>query len=398
MPRLPRTGCLELRRILLTGATGLIGGAVLHQALSHDDGTEWVCLVRCTSIEHGRERVAERLSRFTDPFTAYRLARKVEIVPGDFTNADIDMDPRLDAITHVLHLAADTSWWGAERVRRTNHDGTLALARRARSMGGLQRFLHVGTAMICGADAPALVNEADYPDRGARHLVAYTESKAAAETSLAEHFPDLPIVVARPSIVVGHSTLGAGPSSSILWMVRAADRLRMLPCDLRSAIDIVPADWVAQTLISLLLKPELQHRLYHVSAGTPGRTCWADLIAAFESADPTDGKREFARIDLADRATLRARFAQVFGLDGPLKQAMLRATRAYYGFCSLDLTFSNERLLAEGFAAPPSLAAYLQTCLSNSGEIVDQFADDMEMFAAAAPDEAAVPLQLTATA
>jgi nucleoside-diphosphate-sugar epimerase len=385
-----------LKRVLLTGATGLIGGAVLHQALSRDDGAEWVCLVRCVGVEQGRQRVAARLARFTDPFTAQRLARKVEIVPGDFTRADIDMDPRLDGVTHILHLAADTSWWGEERVSRTNHDGTLALARRARAMAGLQRFLHVGTAMICGANAPHHVEEAAYPSAEARHLVAYTVSKAAAETSLAEHFSDLPIVVARPSIVVGHSTLGAAPSSSILWVVRAADRLRMLPCAPESSVDIVPSDWVAETLHGLLFKPDLAHRLYHVSGGTSGSASWRDLIAAFEAAEPTDGVRAFTRFDLADRATLRARFAEVFGLDGSMKQAMLRATRAYYAFCALDLSFDNTRLLAEGFAPPPPLPAYLGTCLANSAEIVEQFADDLEMFTA--PALSAPPVTLTAIA
>nr|WP_276082175.1 SDR family oxidoreductase [Methylobacterium sp. GC_Met_2] len=383
-------------RILLTGATGLIGGAVLHHALGRDDDTTWVCLVRCAGVEQGRQRVAARLERFTDPFTAQRLARKIEIVPGDFTNADLDMDPRLDGCTHILHLAADTSWWGGERVFRTNHDGTLALARRAQSMPGLQRFLHVGTAMICGADAPSLVEETAYPAADARHIVGYTESKAATETSLSEQFPDLPIIVARPSIVVGHSTLGAAPSSSILWVLRAADALRMLPCSPESCVDIVPADWVAETLAGLLMKPDLKHRLYHLSSGATGRTRWSDVIAAFEKAEPTDGIRAFRQFDLdRDRAHLRKRFAEVFGLKEASTRAMLLATRAYYAFCALDLSFANERLIAEGFAQAPSIATYLQVCLANSAPIVEQFVDDIEMFAPApvtTPSPAELPL------
>ncbi|MCJ2127173.1 SDR family oxidoreductase [Methylobacterium sp. J-077] len=387
-------------RILLTGATGLIGGAVLHQALGRDDDVTWVCLVRCTSVEQGRQRVAARLERFSDPFTAQRLARKIEIVPGDFTRADSDMDPRLDACTHILHLAADTSWWGGERVFRTNHDGTLALARRARAMPGLKRFVHVGTAMICGADAPSLVEETAFPATAARHIVGYTESKAATETSLAEQFPDLPIVIARPSIVVGHSTLGAAPSSSILWVLRAADALRMLPCSPDSCVDIVPADWVAETLVGLLTKPDLKHDLYHLSAGAAGRTRWADVITTFEKADPSDGVRSFRQFDLdRDHTLLRKRFSEVFGLDDASKRAMLRATRAYYAFCALDLTFANDRLVEEGFERAPSLASYLPVCLANSAEIVEQFVDDIEMFAPVPAAPVSSPdLPLAATA
>ena len=279
-----------MARILLTGATGFLGGAVLHQALSRRDGAEWVCLVRCADVEQGHQRIAARLSRFTDVFTAHRIARTVTVVPGDFTRADAEADPRLDDVTHILHLAADTSYRGEERVFRTNRDGTLALARRARMMPRLQRVLHVGTAMSCGADAPSLVRET-LPQAEDRHLVAYTASKAAAETALAAEFADLPLVVARPSIVVGHSTLGAAPSSSILWLVRAADRLRLLPTETRTGIDIVPVDWAAAALLALLEKPALAHDLYHVSAGEESLTRWPDLFRAFEAADPEGGPR-----------------------------------------------------------------------------------------------------------
>jgi hypothetical protein len=169
-------------------------------------------------------------------------------------------------------------------------------------------------------------------------------------------------------------------------VLRAADALRMLPCAPESHVDVVPADWVAEMLVGLLTKPTLRHDLYHLSAGMSGRTTWAEVIAAFEAAEPSDGVRAFRPFDLAaDRTVLRRRFAEVFGLDGPLKQAMLRAVRAYYAFCALDVTFANDRLLAEGFAPAPRLPAYLPVCLANAATIVEQFADDIEMFAVPPP-------------
>ena len=165
-------------------------------------------------------------------------------------------------------------------------------------------------------------------------------------------------------------------------MLRAADALRLLPCSPDSCVDIVPADWVAETLLALLAKPVLAHTLYHVSAGAAGRTRWADVIATFEAAEPSDGVRAFRQFDLErDRSLLRNRFAEVFGLGNASRRAMLRATRAYYAFCALDLTFASDRLHDEGFARAPSLASYLPVCLANSASIVEQFVDDMEMFA-----------------
>ncbi|WP_245259297.1 SDR family oxidoreductase [Methylobacterium sp. 77] len=372
-----------MSRILLTGATGLIGGAVLHRALAAKTGTEWVCLVRASDAEAGRQRIAARLGRFTSALNAQRLAQRVEIVAGDFTKADQIGDPRLDSVTQVLHLAADTSWWAQEKVHRTNHDGTLSLARRASRMKNLTRFLHVSTAMICGGNPPAIMDETRYPDAEARHLVHYSASKAAAETSLAARFADLPVVVARPSIVLGHSTLGARPGSSILWVIRACDRLRLVAGDRDGTVDIVPIDWVANTLVEMLERPDLAHRIYHLSAGLKSRTRWSDLGRTLDLVDPADSPRHYDEFAASDRATLQARFAAVFGMDEAIKIAMFRALQAYYRFCELNVTFDNTRLLSEGFAAPPSLPHYIGRCVETSGDIIDQFREDFGNLASA---------------
>src|SRR5262249_36957826 len=90
-----------------------------------------------------------------------------------------------------------------------------------RRAAALRRFLHVGTAYICGAPAPALVREDDFPRSGVRHLVEYTASKAECEMLLENTAPELPLVVARPSSVVGHTRLGCGPSARLLWSFRS---------------------------------------------------------------------------------------------------------------------------------------------------------------------------------
>ncbi|GJD40757.1 SDR family oxidoreductase [Methylobacterium bullatum] len=370
-----------MSRILLTGATGLIGGAVLHRALAMKTDTEWVCLVRASDEEAGRQRIAARLGRFTNALNAQRLAQRVEIVAGDFTHADTIADPRLDAVTQVLHLAADTSWWAQEKVHRTNHDGTLALARRAARMPRLDRFLHVSTAMICGGQPPATVDETRYPDAEAIHLVPYSASKAAAEMSLASHFADLPLVVVRPSIVLGHTTLGARPGSSILWVIRACDRLRLVAGSRDGTVDIVPTDWVADTLVEMLARPALAHRTYHLSAGMLSRTRWSELGRTLDRVDPAESPRHYEEFSARDRATLHRRFTEVFGMDEAIKVAMFRALQAYYRFCELDVTFDNTRLLAEGFAPPPALSEYIGRCIETSGEIVDQFREDFGQFA-----------------
>ena len=100
-----------------------------------------------------------------------------------------------------------------------------------------------------------MVHEDDFPSEHAAHLVAYTRSKAEAERQLAEHFADLPLVIARPSIVVGHTELGCKPSGSIFWVLRAVEAVRFITWDLENRIDVVPVDWAASALRHLLFAP-----------------------------------------------------------------------------------------------------------------------------------------------
>ncbi|WP_204272643.1 SDR family oxidoreductase, partial [Enterobacter hormaechei] len=76
-------------------------------------------------------------------------------------------------------------------------------------------------------------------------------------------FPELPLVVVRPSIVVGHSELGCAPSGSIFWMLRMVALLETFSCRLGDRIDILPVDDCAEAIVRLALKPMLAHDLYH---------------------------------------------------------------------------------------------------------------------------------------
>jgi len=65
---------------------------------------------------------------------------------------------------------------------------------------------------------------------------------------LRDEVPGLPLIVARPSIVVGHSLYGRGVSSSIFWVFRMARLLEKFTCDLDQHIDVVPVDYCAKAL------------------------------------------------------------------------------------------------------------------------------------------------------
>ncbi|MFL7906045.1 SDR family oxidoreductase, partial [Azospirillum argentinense] len=170
--------------VLLTGATGFIGGATLAHGLSHDSDGRCICLVRGKGEPQARTRLVENLTRFIGADAARAAIQRVEIVVGDITDPASLEDRRLDAVTHLLHLAADTSFRAQEHCQLVNVEGTRALAARARRMPHLHRFLYSGTAMICGRNPPPVVQESDAPADATQHLVPYTRTKVAAEAML----------------------------------------------------------------------------------------------------------------------------------------------------------------------------------------------------------------------
>jgi nucleoside-diphosphate-sugar epimerase len=387
----------EGRTVLLTGATGFLGGALLAQGLECGYAERWICVARGGSTQQARARVLGNLARYLPGGLPADAERRIEIVAGDITDSGTFRNGRIDGVTHVFHLAADTSYRSKVVNRLVNVTGTQNVADFARTQPHLRRFVYAGTAMICGRNSRPVVREDEFPSDLAEHVVHYTQTKADAETILRSAYGDLPTLVVRPSIVAGHSRLGARPSASIYWMFRAGDRLRVVSGDPDGGIDVVPVDWVADTILELARRDTLAADTYHLSAGLRNRTTWRALAAAFEAVEPTDGRRDYDRIATGDWRRLRQRFDAVFGLDAPIKIAMLRAMRAYYEFSALDVAFCNRRLLAEGIAPPPALPDYLATCLGSMPgmSIEAQFADDLGMFEAGGTAEELRAVALT---
>ncbi|MDB4989190.1 MAG: hypothetical protein JWN04_4368 [Myxococcaceae bacterium] len=366
------------RRVLLTGATGFLGGAFLAVNRPQDVDIEWVLPSRGADQADAERRVAKRLARFLPETEVASVLARSEIFLADLTRPASYSDPRLDDVTHVIHLAANTSFIASKGVWEANLEGTRTLAERMRRVPSLKRFLYVGTAMICGDNPAHVVHEDESPSPHVEHLVPYTASKAAAETMLRSDFADLPVVVARPSIVIGDSKLGCGPSGSIFWVVRALERVRLISGEADAGVDVVPADYVARALDHLLFAPHLAHRTYHVSAGAESRTPIRELARRFAElkGEPYDAA-SYEVIHAEELPKHRMRLTEAFG-PGHGRRMQI-ALGLYLKFCELDVVFDNARLRAEGLPASVSLLDYLRECLEQPAgmDIIAQADDEV---------------------
>jgi len=354
---MPGTGKATL---LLTGATGFLGGAIAAALLDSPRWRELLILIRAADAAEGRTRLAQCMQRFALDAALVERIGDHQILCGDLCGAaQFADDPRLAAITEVVNCAAFASFSNHPQILRTNVEGTVGFARVIASRARLRRFIQVGTAMSCGADAPKLVLESYQPPADALQLVPYTASKLEGERQLRE-IPGLPLVIARPSIIVGHTRLGCRASASIFWVFRMARALRCFPCPADSRIDLVPVDYAAQAILRLLAAPQLAHQLYHISAGAQASCSYREIDAAIAMALGEAPTHDYRQLGYDVIRQEQERFDELFGPC--LKPVMLRAIQLYGAFGSLGLLFDNARLLAEGVAAPPRFASYAGLC------------------------------------
>ncbi|WP_194790441.1 cationic peptide resistance protein CprA [Pseudomonas sp. UFMG81] len=356
--------------ILLTGATGFLGGSVAAQLIADGQGPALTFLVRADTPWQGLDRLRGNLRQHGVSQADCLALDEAQIICGDLLDTAwlAHETPRLLQFDRVINCAAVASFSKNPTIWPVNVEGTFAFAKVLSHSARLKRFLHVGTAMCCGPQRQSPISESwEFPE-AEQQLVDYTASKAEIERRLRDELPSLPLVVARPSIVVGHSRLGCQASGSIFWVFRMGFALESFTCGLDEQIDVVPVDYCAAALIGLARKPTLNHDLYHISAGHGSACTFAEIDQAFALANGAEpvGER-YRKVDVDDLKSLAGSFETRIGPANP--RLVLRALRLYSGFADLNYLFDNSRLLAEGIAMPPRFTDYLDVCVKSSNDV-----------------------------
>ncbi len=263
--------------ILLTGATGFLGMETLARLIDRGE-RQIIALVRADDHDQARRRVAGVLAGLYD--APESVAGRVEAMPGDLLQPGLGLAPddrrRLaETVDRIIHCAASISFdLPLQSARAINVNGVarmIELARGCAALGSLRRFVHVSTAYVSGRHAGSF-GETDL-DVAQAFRNTYERSKHEAE-HVVRAAEDVPSVIARPSIVVGHRASGWTPAFNVIyWPMRAAERgiLREIPADPESIVDFVPVDYVAQGLIALIDAHEARGT-YHLVAGARALT------------------------------------------------------------------------------------------------------------------------------
>lgn len=361
-------------KVFLTGATGFLGGE-LAVALSKLDCVERIfCLVRSKCDEDAAARLKQVFALHGD----YYNHEKVVPVRGDLADAELAAQlARQDVLSDVnllVHSAANTSFLQQKypAISETNVNGTRRIINWASRLRSLETFAYVGTATIAGACEDVIgrtVHEDESPNPSAKHLVGYTRSKMFAEMAVRAAIAPDKLVVFRPSILLGDSRGIVPRSFDIAWIIVAVRHLRMFFGNPDAACDIIPVDYAARAIVSLLMNRR-RHTTYHVSAGSVATTC-RQIGKAIDYTDPGPDvifcPREHLQLIkkwLRTGEQLSSEFHQYsehlkhisLGIGTRNARMLLAGLEAYWQFIDLDQRFDNSRMLSDAEIGLPEPA------------------------------------------
>lgn len=218
-------------RVLITGASGFLGSAVLRRVLEY--GYSARVLVRPKS---SRANVA---------------GMDCETIVGDVRDKAV-MSEALRDVRYLFHVAADYRLWtrDPDEIIRNNRDGTRLVMQAARDTG-VERVIY--TSSVAALKPRSDGSDADERDRATMQTAvgAYKKSKVAAERVVEDMIAaGLPAVIVSPSTPIGPRDIRPTPTGRII--VEAAKG--RMPAYVETGLNLVHVNDVAEGHLLALTK------------------------------------------------------------------------------------------------------------------------------------------------
>jgi nucleoside-diphosphate-sugar epimerase len=190
----------------------------------------------------------------------------------------------------------------------------------------------------------------------------YARTKKFCEHMVRQLLPDVPRTIFRPSIVLGDSRR---PETNQFEMVRTFVFLAGLPAlPFRSTdrIDIVPVDYVADSIAMLHLKEKPEHEIYHLSSGAGSET-FAELTNALAKAQGKHGPKFVPGLEAPSSKMVNVLAGRAGKIGG-----FAKLLKVFLPYLVWNTVFDNSRVVAEMGRKPAPFSEYCYPLLKFSRE------------------------------
>lgn len=261
---------LEPKAILLTGATGFLGAYLLEELLQKTSADIY-CLVRCSDIEEGKNRLQKNLefySLWQDDFNSRIIPIVGDLGKPLFGLSQLAFNELAAIIDIIYHNGA---WVNSARpystLKPVNVLGTqevLRLASREQT-----KFVHfvstLGVFLGDNREEIGRITEIDSPNF-VNLQGGYRQSKWVAEQLvMVAQKRGLPACIYRPSRIIGNSKTGINGNFQdfLCILLKGCIQLKKFP-DLNTQIDIVPVDYVSRAIVGLSRQKNHAGKVFHL--------------------------------------------------------------------------------------------------------------------------------------
>jgi thioester reductase-like protein len=253
--------------LLLTGATGLVGSALLKL------------------LTGSKTRRFALIARQPEKLRSVSQICGVNVLAGDITRPQIGLDDQTYAelkhsITEIIHCAANTRFGTSlECARQVNVTGTRHVLDFASECTQLQKFAYISTVYVVGRSTGHF--REDLVSHQNDFCNAYQQSKYEAEELVSRAMNVIPAAIFRLSSVIGDSDSGrVHQFNHVHRLIRLFPQnvLPMVPGQPDAPIDLIASDWAMAALAYLFDSAFVPCRVYHLCAGAEKSLSLREMI------------------------------------------------------------------------------------------------------------------------
>lgn len=350
------------KNVFVTGGTGFVGKAVLARLVDSPAYNRIYLLIRGKAGQTAKDRMMSLTNGMFPPGRLEYVRSKIIAVDGDLTLPELGISQlqrqlMVKDVHQVLHIGASTDFGAPLKESRLYNvagtQGVLDLTMELKTQGVLTRFDYISTAFVAGR-MKGTVNE-NTLERGQLFSNNYEQSKYEAELLVREYCNKIDIAIYRPSIVVGDSNSGYTPHFKVLYwplMLLSRKLLPFFTCNPGAQLDVVPVDYVADSIVGLMSRGFSIGQTYHLTAGLGGEVRIRGLLKdSYEFANVAKKPiLPFWMFNVIRRTALRKIFSESFW------DAIEMASPYHYYLRGTGVRFDNEmtlkQLTALGVVAP----------------------------------------------